>query len=89
MLVQKYTETIEYVQEYTIFLRKIQTLRLNKLRILRIKNVKMSGYEFYLNMYIYRDFQNYIRALLTPFPIGRKRVQYEKKPCVSNCLKKV
>ena len=31
------------------FLRKLQTLRVHNLRILMIKNVKFSGYCFYMN----------------------------------------
>ena len=31
------------------FLRKMQTLRVNNLRILTIKNAKFSGYYFYMD----------------------------------------
>ena len=39
------------------FLRKIQTLRGNNSKILRIQNAKFSGYHFYMNTNIWRDFQ--------------------------------
>ena len=39
------------------FLRKTQTLRVNNSRILMIKNAKFSGYYFYMNQNISRDFQ--------------------------------
>ena len=48
MFVYKHTETIEYVKESLTFLRKIQTLRANNSRIFRFKNVKYSGYRFYM-----------------------------------------
>ena len=48
MFVYKHTQTIEYV-EVAYFLRKMQTLRVNNLRILRIKNAKFLGYYFYMN----------------------------------------
>ena len=46
---------ISYKLSY--FLRKIQTLRVNKSRILTIKNAKFSGYYFYMNFTIWEDFQ--------------------------------
>ena len=39
------------------FLRKIQTLRVNNSRILRIKNTKFSGYYFNTNTNVQGDFQ--------------------------------
>ena len=39
------------------FLRKIQILRANNSRILRIQNAKFSGYYFYMDTNIWRDFQ--------------------------------
>ena len=41
----------------SLLLRKIQLLRVNNLRILMIKNAKFSGYYFYMNLTIWRDFQ--------------------------------
>ena len=41
----------------TVPLRKIQTLRANNSRILRIQNAKFSGYYFHMNTNIWRDFQ--------------------------------
>ena len=49
MLVYKHTETMEYLKEVAYFLRKIQTLRQNNSRIFKIKNMKFSGYYFYMN----------------------------------------
>ena len=42
------------------FLRKLQTLRVNNLRIPTIKNEKSSGYYFYMNLNIWGDFHIYI-----------------------------
>ena len=39
------------------FLRKVQILRMNNSRILTIKNAKLSGYYFYMNLNIWGDFQ--------------------------------
>ena len=39
------------------FLGKMQILRVNNSRILTIKNAKFSGYYFYMNRNIWRDFQ--------------------------------
>ena len=56
MFVYKHTETIEFVKKRPT-LRKIQTLRVNNSRILRIQNATFSGYHFYMNTNIWRDFQ--------------------------------
>ena len=40
-----------------LLFKKIQTLRVNNLRIRTIKNVKFSGYYFYVNMNTLGDFQ--------------------------------
>ena len=55
MFVYKHTETICYKVAY--FLRKIQTLRVNNLRIPGTKNAKFLEYYFYLNTNIYGDVQ--------------------------------
>ena len=55
MFVYKHTETIEYVKKQP--LRKIQTLRVINSRILMIQNVKCSGYQFYKNTNIWKNFQ--------------------------------
>ena len=57
MFVYKHTETIEYVKKVAYFLRKIQNLRVNNSKILRIQNVKFSGYYFHMNTNIWRDFE--------------------------------
>ena len=44
------------------FLRKIQTSRINKSQILRIKKGKLSGYCFYVNPNIYWNIQVCIRS---------------------------
>ena len=44
MLAYKHSETIKYV---AYFLRNLQTSRANNSRVLRIKDVKFSGYCFY------------------------------------------
>ena len=49
MCAYKHTETIEYVKNVAYLLRKIQTLRDNNSKILRIKNAKFSRYCFYMN----------------------------------------
>ena len=41
----------------SLLLRKLQTSRVNNSRILRIKNAKCSGYCFYMNTNIAREFQ--------------------------------
>ena len=46
------------------FLRKIQTSGANNSRILRIQNAEFSGYYFYMNTNIWRDFQICINAPL-------------------------
>ena len=48
MFVYKHTETIEYVKKLAYLLRKVQTLRVNNLRILTIKNAKFPGDYFYM-----------------------------------------
>ena len=40
-----------------LFLKKLQTLQVNNLRILTIKNAKFSGYYFYINLNKWGDFQ--------------------------------
>ena len=45
-------------------LRKIQTLRVNNWRVLRIKNSKLSKYGFYMSPNILRNFQTCIRIPL-------------------------
>ena len=47
------------------FLRKIWALRENNSRILTIKNVKLSGYYFYVNLNILEDFKICISVPLT------------------------
>ena len=49
MFVYKDTDTIEYVEKVAYFLRKIQALRVNNSKVLRIQNEKLSGYYFYMN----------------------------------------
>ena len=56
MFVHKHTETTEYVKKYN-FVKKIQTLRINNSRILRIQKAKFLGYNFYMYTNIWRDFQ--------------------------------
>ena len=41
----------------SLIFKKFTNLRANNLRILRIKNAKLSGYCFYMNANIYRDLQ--------------------------------
>ena len=48
MFVYKHTETIDYVEKVAYVLRKIQTSRVNDLRILRFKNTKFLGNCFYI-----------------------------------------
>ena len=48
-------------------LRKIQTLRVNNLRILTIKNTKLSRYYFYINLNILGDIQICISVPLRHF----------------------
>ena len=55
--VNKHSRTIEKVENWAYFLWNLQTLLANNSRILRIKNGKCSGYCFYMNTNIYRDFQ--------------------------------
>ena len=55
--VYKYSETIEHVKKLAYFSRNLQTSRANNWRILRIKNAKFSGFCFYINRNILRDFQ--------------------------------
>ena len=66
MFVYKYTKTIEYVKKLAYFLRKIQTLRVNNLRIFMIKNAK-SGYYLYINLNVWGDFQICISVPLSYF----------------------
>ena len=57
---QKQQNTLKVVY----FLRKIQTLPANNLRIRRIQNVTFSGHYFCMNANIWRDFQICISVLL-------------------------
>ena len=43
-----------------------QTLRVNNLRILRIKNAELSGYYYYINMNLWASFQTCISVPLRP-----------------------
>ena len=52
MFIYKYTETIVYVIKVDYFLRKIQTSRVYKSRIFRIKYTIFSGYCFYMSLNI-------------------------------------
>ena len=47
-------------KKVTYFLGKIQTLRVNNSRIIRVKNAKISGSCFYRNWNIKGDFQIYM-----------------------------
>ena len=49
----------------SLFLRIIQTLRVNNSGILTIKNAKFSRYYFYMNLKLWEDFQNCISVPLT------------------------
>ena len=59
-------ETCEkFVYKYrAYFLKNLQTSRANSTGILKIKNAKVSGYWFYMNTNIFRDFQIYISVPL-------------------------
>ena len=48
-----------------LFKKKMQTIRVNNLRILSIKNAKFSGYYFYMNLNIQRNIQICISVPLT------------------------
>ena len=48
MFVYKHSETIKYVK-ISLLVRNLQTLRVDNLIILRIKNSKLSMYCFYMN----------------------------------------
>ena len=50
-------KTIKYVKKYPTLLRKIQTLRENNSRILRIRNAKFSAYHFNINTNTWKDFR--------------------------------
>ena len=54
------------------FLRNLQTSRASNSRILKIKNAKYSGYCFYMNTNIYRDFQICISVPLTSYDFWKK-----------------
>ena len=41
----------------SLLLGKVQTLRVNNSRILKIQNAKFSGYYFHMNTNMWRDFQ--------------------------------
>ena len=53
-------------QKVAYFLRKIQSLTVNNLRIPRTKNAKFLEYYFYLSTDIYGDFQTRISVPLKP-----------------------
>ena len=55
----------------SLLLKKIQTSRVNNSRILKIKNMKFSGYYFYSNKNIEGDFQIRISV---PLRCLRKKV---------------
>ena len=55
----------------------MQTLRANDLRILKIQNANFSGYYFYMNTNIWRDFQICISV-----PLTWVLFQYESKVTV-------
>ena len=52
MFVYKDRKTIKQFENLAYFLRKIQTLRVNNLTILNIKNGKFSGYYLYMSQNI-------------------------------------
>ena len=52
-----YLQTFRSKRMLAYFFRNLQTSRTNNSRILRITNAKFSGYCFYMNTNIYRDFQ--------------------------------
>ena len=54
---RKVCEMFRICKKLASFLRKLQTLRANNSRILTIKNAKFSGYYFYINLNIWREFQ--------------------------------
>ena len=60
--VYKHSETIEYVKNQP----NLQTSRANNLIIFWIQNAKFSGYCFYMNRNIQRDFQICISVPLSP-----------------------
>ena len=73
-------------EKVAYFLRKIQTLRVNNSRILRFQNAKSSGYHFYMNTKICRDFQicisvplNGVIYILKPRSIKSANVFKERK----------
>ena len=59
---------IHYKLDY--FLRNLQTSLVNKSIILKIKNVKLSGYRFNVNTHIKGDFQTWISIPLTDNSLG-------------------
>ena len=63
MFVYKHTETIEDFNK-KLFLRKMQTLRVNNSRIVWIKNAKFLEYYFFMNTNIEENFQIYISVPL-------------------------
>ena len=58
--------------EVAYILRKIQISRVNNSRTLRIKNGKSSGYCFYMNPNILRNFQICISVLLSGYYLTGK-----------------
>ena len=52
MFVYKHTETIDYVKKSGLLFKKIQ----NNPSSFTVKNAKFSGYCFYMNPYISRNF---------------------------------
>ena len=72
---------MEHAKNWPTFLRNLQTSLANNSRIFRIKNAKFSGYCFYINTNVQRDFQICISVPLMsiglPYPIwlGRKKLR--------------
>ena len=56
-LVYKHSETMEYDKKLAYFFTNLQTSWANYLRVLWIKKAKFSGYCFYMNTNLKRDFQ--------------------------------
>ena len=62
-----YVQYVRSLFNYSGTVRNLQTSRTNNSRTLWTKNPKYSGYYFYMNTNIYRDFQVCISALLKEF----------------------
>ena len=64
-------------KKFAYFLRNLQTSRANNSRIVRIKNAKFSGYCFYMNTNIHRDFQICISVpLMQDSEFHKRRLQW-------------